>query len=145
LGLSDEQWRDRALASMITSAAVMKGARLASRGRNGEGLNTGNWKFDPKRDVDLRGVGSGYKDSVDAALDKLGMKRSDFTVTKWGKTKNGKSFPTEYRAANKAYIRVDSPTPSMTRNGPTEPHINYGGNKSTPSGHVFSDFLSKYF
>ena len=69
--------------------------------KSGSSSGFGNYKFKEGIDVDLRGKGT-YKD----AFNKTGVSKKDFNVTKWGKDKNGKSFPVEWRANNGAVLMM---------------------------------------
>ncbi|GCD83038.1 hypothetical protein PTHTG4_21010 [Parageobacillus thermoglucosidasius] len=81
------------------------------------GKGTGNtelgkitgYKFKEDVDLDFRGTGKTYRDALNEAFIRTGVPRTEFTVTKWGRDANGKSFPVEWRA----------------KNGPDVPHIGY--------------------
>lgn len=75
------------------------------------------------------------------AFEKTGMSKEEFTVTKWGKDKNGKSFPVEWRADNGAEVNIDLGH-SPTGEAPTVPHVGWqtGGKRGSGGavrGHIF--------
>ncbi|MED0652478.1 polymorphic toxin type 47 domain-containing protein [Aeribacillus composti] len=80
------------------------------------------YKFKEDVDLDFRGTGKTYRDSLNEAFIRTGVPRTEFTVTKWGRYANGKSFPVEWRAKNGAEVNIDI---GHTKNGPDVPHIGY--------------------
>ncbi|NUE67746.1 hypothetical protein GYX26_11075 [Snodgrassella sp. ESL0253] len=97
------------------------------------------WK--PGIDADLRGTGKTYQDALNQAFNKLGIDKSEFSVTKWGSDKNGKSFPTEYRVTqgkNKgAEVNIDI---GHDNYGPGVPHIGFQTpGKNNITGHILVD------
>ena len=82
---------------------VVEDAAKAIKGGSSSGF--GNYKFKEGIDVDLRGKGT-YKDALKDAFNKTEVSKKDFNVTKWGKDKNGKSFPVEWRANNGAVLMM---------------------------------------
>ena len=114
-----------------------------SRKNTGEGgSDFGNYQFKEGVDIDLRGKGT-YKDSLDIAFEKTGIPKEDFTVTKWGKDKYGKSFPVEWKAKNGYEVNIDIGH-SPSGNAPTVSHIGWQtagkrGNGGGTRGHIFVD------
>ena len=82
---------------------VVEDVAKAIKGGSSSGF--GNYKFKEGIDVDLRGKGT-YKDALKDVFNKIGVSKKDFNVTKWGKDKNGKSFPVEWRANNGAVLMM---------------------------------------
>ena len=102
----------------------------------------GEYEFKDGIDIDLRGKGT-CKDAVDLAFEKTGVPREEFEVTKWGKDKEGKSFPVEWRANNGAEVNIDTGH-SLNSQAPTSPHVGWqtGGKRGTGGavrGHIFID------
>ena len=100
----------------------------------------GKYTFKEGIDIDLRGQGT-YKDALDIAFEKTGLPKEKFNVTKWGKDKNGKSFPVEWRADNGAEVNIDIGH-SPIGNAPTVPHVGWqtGGKRGLGGavrGHIF--------
>jgi RHS repeat-associated protein len=90
-------------------------------------------------DDDFRGSHISFQDALNYAFKKTGVERSEFQVTKWGKTENGKSIPVEYRAPGGAEVSIDY---AHDNNGPDAPHIGWqtpGKGKNQDSGHVILD------
>ncbi|WP_233282093.1 RHS repeat-associated core domain-containing protein [Pseudomonas mangiferae] len=107
-----------------------------------------NWKFDPEKDIDLRGTGKKYKDGLDEAFKKTGVSRSDFEVVKWGKDEYGKTIPVEWSGPGGANVNMDIPawnnkkTNGSMGEGPHAPHIGYQTpGKPRTRGHVFLDHI----
>jgi hypothetical protein len=107
-----------------------------------------NWKFDPAKDLDLRGTGKTHLDAFDEAFKRTGVPKNQFKITKTGKTIDGKTIPTEYTAPNGAQVNMDIPQfnnvkPDKTLgNGPHQPHIGYqtpGKGDARTRGHIFID------
>ncbi len=103
----------------------------------------GNYIFKDGVDKDLRGGQGTYKDALEEAFENTGIPKEDFTVTKWGRDKNGKSFPVEWRADNGAEVNIDLGH-SPQGDAPTVPHIGWqtGGKRGTGGakrGHIFVD------
>lgn len=92
-------------------------------------------------DLDWRGTGKNFKEALEEAFRRTGLKKGDFEVTKWGKDKNGKSMPVEYRAKNGAEVNVDL---AHKTDGPDAPHVGYqtGGKRNSGGGirgHILLD------
>ncbi len=109
---------------------------------NKNGSEFGNYQFKDGVDIDLRGKGT-YKDALDIAFKKIGIPKDDFTITKWGKDKYGKSFPVEWKAKNGYEVNIDIGH-SSSSNAPTIPHIGWqtGGKRGSGGGrrgHIFVD------
>ncbi|MGY8528295.1 polymorphic toxin type 47 domain-containing protein, partial [Paracidovorax citrulli] len=112
-----------------------------------KGLSGGNWKFNPVKDVDMRG-GASYRSALDEAFRRTGVPKEQFTVTKWGKTIDGKSIPVEYTGPGGANVNMDIPSLDNVKSngglgeGPHQPHIGYqtpGKGSSRTRGHIFVD------
>ncbi|RAV02633.1 polymorphic toxin type 47 domain-containing protein [Paenibacillus sp. YN15] len=115
---------------------------------NGVGLTGGNWKYNPNKDVDLRGTGKRYQDALDEAFKRTGVPRDQFNVTKWGKDETGKSIPVEWSGPNGANVNMDIPKWNNVKpdgtlgEGPHQPHIGYqtsGKGANRTRGHIFVD------
>ena len=65
------------------------------------------YKFKDGIDEDFRGGKGTFEEALERAFEKTGTPKEDFTVTKWGKDKYGKSFPVEWKAPNGAEVSVD--------------------------------------
>ena len=109
-------------------------------GKSGKAF--GKYTFKEGIDIDLRGQGT-YKDALDMAFDKTGLLKEKYSVTKWGKDKNGKSFPIEWRANNGAEVNIDLGHSPMGE-APTVPHVGWqtGGKRGSGGavrGHIFVD------
>lgn len=109
---------------------------------SGSGSSYGNYTFKDGIDVDLRGKGN-YQDALNDAFNKTGVSKEDFNVTKWGRDKNGKSFPVEWRANNGAEVSIDLGH-SPYGEAPTVPHVGWQtggkrGNGGALRGHIFVD------
>jgi hypothetical protein len=129
-----------------------KGTMMNIVGKSGDevvGKGTGNtelgkitgYKFKEGVDLDFRGTGKTYRDALNEAFIRTGVPRTEFTVTKWGRDANGKSFPVEWRAKNGAEVNIDI---GHTKNGPDVPHIGYqtGGKRGGGGairGHILVD------
>jgi hypothetical protein len=88
-------------------------------------------------DLDWRGTGKSYNEALTEAFEKTGVDRSEFEVTKWGKSINGKSIPVEYRAEGGAEVSVDF---GHERNGPDAAHVGWQTpGKNNKSGHILID------
>jgi RHS repeat-associated protein len=119
-------------------------AKIAARmGRFGEGaveVATTAWKMGP-HDLDLRGTGKGMSEALSTAFEKTGLPKSEFSVSKWSKDANGKSFPVEWRHKSGAEVNVDW---AHQKNGPAVPHVGFqtGGKRSDNGavrGHILMD------
>ncbi|MBY6278225.1 polymorphic toxin type 47 domain-containing protein, partial [Symbiobacterium thermophilum] len=123
--------------------------RIGKTGDEVAGKGTGNtelgkitgYKFKEDVDLDFRGTGKTYRDALNEAFIRTGVPRTEFTVTKWGRDANGKSFPVEWRAKNGAEVNIDI---GHTKNGPDVPHIGYqtGGKRGGGGairGHILVD------
>ncbi|MBK8659354.1 MAG: hypothetical protein IPN22_10940 [Bacteroidetes bacterium] len=94
-------------------------------------------------DLDLRGSTVVFRDALEAAFEKTGVKKSEFEITKWAKNKEGKSVPVEYRAKGGAEVSIDAAHDwSNGPSGPDAPHIGWqtgGKGKNQQSGHIILD------
>ena len=95
-------------------------------------------------DLDLRGKQIPTKTAVQEAFTRTGVNSNEFTVTKWGLDKNGKSIPVEYRVLtgkNKgAEVSIDL---GHEKNGPGVPHVGFQTpGKNNVVGHIFLDDVS---
>ncbi|AYG08578.1 hypothetical protein D7M10_16395 [Pseudomonas fluorescens] len=63
------------------------------------------------------------------AFRRIGVSKDDYSVTKWGKDKYGKTFPTEWRVQKGpnrgTEVNIDDPTLVSSKKGPQSPHIGY--------------------
>ena len=134
LGVSASSGYDRQEAD----ACITISQRFSVKGGSG----FGNYQFKEGVDIDSRGKGT-YKDALDIAFEKTGIPKEDFTVTKWGKDKYGKSFPVEWKAKNGYEVNIDIGH-SPSENAPTVPHIGWQtagkrGSGGGTRGHIFVD------
>ncbi|MCD7077537.1 polymorphic toxin type 47 domain-containing protein, partial [Pseudomonas sp. MAFF 311095] len=112
------------------------------------------WELKPAVDLDWRNQnGSAYvqmHNGLDEAFRRTDIPKDEYSVTKWGKDKHGKSFPTEWRVENGpkkgAEVNIDDPTLVFSKKGPQSPHIGYqtpgkrvGG--GAVRGHILLDLL----
>ncbi len=102
----------------------------------------GNYTFKEGVDIDLRGQGT-HKDALEIAFEKTGLSKDNFEVKKWGKDKNGKSFPVEWKAKNGAEVNIDLGH-SPLGEAPAVPHVGWqtGGKRGLGGavrGHIFLD------
>ncbi|MEC8009534.1 MAG: polymorphic toxin type 47 domain-containing protein [Pseudomonadota bacterium] len=93
------------------------------------------------QDKDWRGTGKTYKDALDDAFKETGLDKVGFEVTTWSKSKDGKSFPVEYRHKSGAEVNIDYP---HQKNGPDAPHVGWQtpgkrGNGGAVRGHIILD------
>ncbi|SEQ06136.1 toxin 47 [Lachnospiraceae bacterium RM5] len=119
-------------------ACITISGRLSVKG----GSDFGNYQFKEGIDIDLRGEGT-YKDALNIAFEKTGIPKEDFTITKWGKDKYGKSFPVEWRTKNGYEVNIDIGH-YPDGNAPTVPHIGWQtagkrGSGGGTRGHIFVD------
>lgn len=121
----------------------LKPSKKPAKYGNGEGLSGNNWKFNPAKDVDMRG-GASYRDAIDEAARRLGVSRDELVPTKWGYTPDGKTIPVEYQVPGGS-INLDIPEVNgrivngkIVSEGPLQPHIGYRG-KGGNRGHIFVD------
>ena len=100
----------------------------------------GAWRFRTGRDLDWVGSGKGYREALDEAFRRTGLNRSDFDITRWGRTQHGKSVPVEWRHRSGAEVNIDI---GHTTNGPRVPHVGYqtGGKRAAGAtrGHILVD------
>lgn len=108
-----------------------------------------------KQDRDMRGKNYHHGDAMQDAFkiieEETGIKKSEFKVTEWAKSKDGKSFPVEWRhEPSGAEVSMDKPHFGFDKNtgqwatGPDAPHIGWqtsgkrkgGGAKR---GHILVD------
>jgi hypothetical protein len=103
------------------------------------------YKFKPGIDEDWRGESGTertWRDALASAFEKTGVDRSEFTETKWGRTKDGKSFPVEYRVLDGpnrgAEVNID---PGHKIDGPEVPHVGWQkpGKGAGRRGHILLD------
>ncbi len=112
------------------------------------------WELNSAVDLDWRKQNSSAHEQMHRGLDeafrRTAIPKHDYNVTKWGKDKYGKSFPTEWRVQrgpNKgAEVNVDDPTLVPSKEGPQSPHIGYqtpgkraGGGATR--GHILLELL----
>ena len=111
-------------------------------------LSGNNWSFNSTKDADWRGIGKTHLEGLNEAFKRTGVSKSDFQITKWGKTKDGKSIPVEWEAPNGAKVNMDIPKLNNIKpngslgEGPHQPHIGYqtpGKGKNRIRGHIFVD------
>jgi Bacterial toxin 47 len=97
------------------------------------------YKLGPN-DLDLRGQSIKFHDALEMAFQKTGLKREDFTVTKWQRTKDGKSIPVEYRTKDGAEVNLDFAHDNAGQS-PDAPHIGWqkGKGKQKQLGHILLD------
>ena len=117
-------------------------------GLNGCDLTGNNWKFNPEKDVDLRGTGKTHRDALDEAFKRTGVPREQFEVTKWGRDQYGKSIPVEWQGPGGANVNMDIPSWNNVKSngalgeGPHAPHIGYQTpGKPRTRGHIFVDLV----
>ncbi len=137
---------DIALGTVAITGSGGEGNRLSRNpsspgGNNGSDL--GNYKFKEGIDEDLRGGKGTFDEALEKAFEKTGTPKEDFTVTKWGKDKYGKSYPVEWKAPNGAEVSVDIGH-SIQSGAPTADHVGWqtGGKRSNGGGvrgHIFVD------
>jgi uncharacterized protein RhaS with RHS repeats len=115
---------------------------------DGCGLTGNNWKFDASKDLDLRNTGKTYQDALDEAFRRTGVPKEQFTPTKWERTADGKTIPTEYVGPNGANVNMDIPEWNNVKpngalgEGTHQPHIGYqtpGKGATRTRGHIFID------
>ena len=148
---SDAAYREDGILGVIAQGVVgVGGSRVAKGAAVGNGLTGSNWKFNPKKDFDLRGTSSNYRDALNLAFQKTGIPRKSFKVSKWGKDINGKTIPTEYVGPNGANVNIDIPRFNNVKSngqlgeGPHQPHIGYqtpGKGSDRVRGHIFVDYI----
>jgi len=104
-----------------------------------------DWKFNPAKDVDMRGTGN-YLEALNEAFKRTGVSKSEFEVVEWGKNIYGKSVPVEYSGPRGANVNLDIPKFNNIddygnlKEGPFEPHIGYRTQKGSKiNGHIFVD------
>lgn len=112
-------------------------------GKGDSKSDLGNYKFKEGIDEDLRGGKGTFEEALEEAFEKTGIPKEDFTVTKWGKDKYGKSHPVEWRAKNGAEVSVDIGH-SAQSGAPTADHVGWqtGGKRGSGGavrGHIFVD------
>ncbi|WP_449866995.1 polymorphic toxin type 47 domain-containing protein [Noviherbaspirillum aerium] len=114
----------------------------------GDGLTGKNWKYDPEKDLDLRGSTLPFRDALEEAFNRTGVRKDQFEVIKWGKTSDGKSIPVGYQGPGGANVNLDIPRWNNLKpdgslgEGPHQPHIGYqtpGKGSTRVRGHVFVD------
>ncbi|NJK32747.1 MAG: hypothetical protein HC927_10240, partial [Deltaproteobacteria bacterium] len=105
----------------------------------------GGWSLNPEVDLDWRGTGRDHRDALAEAFRLTGAPRSEFVITRWGRSADGKSFPVEWRVQrgphSGAEVNIDMP---HAKNGPAEPHVGYqsSGKRNrggTRRGHIILD------
>ena len=127
----------------ISKSSQAKQTKARDKGDGGSSSNLGNYKFKEGIDEDLRGRKGIFDKALEKAFDKTRTPKKDFTVTKWGKDKYGKSHPVEWRASNGAEVSVDIGH-SVQSGAPTADHVGWqtGGKRSSGGGvrgHIFVD------
>ncbi len=92
-------------------------------------------------DLDWRGSGKSFHEAIEKAFELTGENKNEFVKTKWGYSKDGKSFPVEYVHPSGAEVNMDF---SHKNNGPDAPHVGWksGGKKRSGGkkvGHIILD------
>lgn len=140
--------RTRQASGLIHIGFIGLGDRLLdglSAPHTGAGGGGNPWTLNRAVDLDWRRSNKTFQDALDEAFNRTGVSRGEFTPTKWGKDKHGKSFPTEYRVlsgSNRgAEVSVDL---GHVYNGPSVPHVGYQGpgkrrGGGTVRGHILLD------
>jgi hypothetical protein len=112
-------------------------------GRSYNSAGTGMGSMVRRKMMRLRGSTVVFRDALEAAFEKTGVKKSEFEITKWAKNKEGKSVPVEYRAKGGAEVSIDAAHDwSNGPSGPDAPHIGWqtgGKGKNQQSGHIILD------
>ncbi|MBC3339058.1 type IV secretion protein Rhs, partial [Pseudomonas proteolytica] len=110
------------------------------------------WQLNSNVDLDWRKQsGSAYEQmhkGLNEAFHRTGIPKYDYSVTKWGKDKYGKSFPTEWRVQKGpnrgTEVNIDDPVLVSSKQGPQSPHIGYQtAGKRTDGGAVRGHILLK--
>jgi hypothetical protein len=91
------------------------------------------WTFNPSKDLDFRTrpgtLGQNYQDALAEAFQRTGVPKSEFEVTEWAPTAEGKSIPVEYKVKSGPYrgaqVNLDHPELQGFPAGPAEPHVGY--------------------
>lgn len=76
---------------------------------------------------------------MEIAFEKTGLSKDKFEVKKWGKDRNGKSFPVEWKAHNGTEVNIDLGH-SPLGEAPAVPHVGWQtGGKRGLGGAVIDD------
>jgi hypothetical protein len=95
-------------------------------------------------DLDWRGTGKTWRDALEHAAKQTGHPLDEFVPTKWGISKEGKSFPVEWKHESGAEISMDY---FHENNGPDAPHVGWQkpGKRSQSGsglrGHIILDYV----
>ena len=125
---------------IITNLVRSNKKKDKKKKKKGDGFSLFKQKIKPQ-DKDWRGTGKTYKDALDDAFKETGLDKVGFEVTTWSKSKDGKSFPVEYRHKSGAEVNIDYP---HQKNGPDTPHVGWQtpgkrGNGGAVRGHIILD------
>ena len=91
------------------------------------------------QDIDWRGTDKTFQEAIEEAFRQTGISKSEFTVRLWGRDRNGKSFPVEWRGPNGAEVSVDYAHDSEA---PDVPHVGWQtGGKKRYNGKVVGHIL----
>lgn len=122
---------------------LFEAAGEEAKGEGKKDSDLGNYKFKEGIDEDLRGGKGTFEEALEKAFEKTETPKEDFTVTKWGKDRYGKSHPVEWKASNGAEVNIDIGH-SAQSGAPTADHVGWqtGGKRSSGGGvrgHIFVD------
>ena len=120
--------------------------------RKGTGLNWRDGTLGPN-DLDWRETEATIQDALEEAFQRTGYSRDQFTITRWGRDANGKSFPVEWRGPDGAEVNVDwahgvdnaGNVVGFDRSGrwgtgPDAPHVGWQvGKNGKKVGHILLD------
>ncbi|UUM26408.1 VENN motif pre-toxin domain-containing protein [Acinetobacter colistiniresistens] len=100
----DDQTAQLTAVAIVGAMGSVKGLKISKPNEqhspNKNEINKNGYEFKQGIDLDLRGKNYSTKDTIELAFAKTGVSKNEFSVTKWGVDKNGKSFPTEYRVTS---------------------------------------------
>lgn len=103
-------------------------------------------RYDLKsQDLDWRGASRTFSEAIDKAFELTGYNKNKFFPAKWGRDKNGKSFPAEWVGPGGAEVNIDWSHYGVSRTGewvtgPDAPHIGWQvGKKRKTVGHIILD------
>nr|WP_227501370.1 MULTISPECIES: polymorphic toxin type 47 domain-containing protein [unclassified Acinetobacter] len=137
----DDQTAQLTAVAIVGAMGSVKGLKI-SKPNEQHSPNKNGYEFKQGIDLDLRGKNYSTKDAIELAFAKTGVSKNEFSVTKWGVDKNGKSFPTEYRVTSGknrgAEVSID-----LGHDGVGTPGANHVGwqtpGKKNIVGHIFLD------
>jgi len=112
---------------------------VPSYGGNVDPAFKNGWKLNAAKDLDWRHTGKGASDALVEAFKRTGVSPDKFSVTKWGTSELGKSFPVEWRAPAGAEVNIDM---AHVNEGPGVPHVGYqtpGKGAFRVRGHILLD------